>query len=87
MRREDRDKLLHIPVGALPGGSGNAITKNIADRASLPVTLQGACFVICKGIKVPIDLTRLEREGGHDIYSFLSINWAVVSDIDLKSES
>lgn len=42
--------------------------------------------MIAKGQKIPIDLCRIETAKGLVIYSFLSVNWAVVADIDLESE-
>jgi sphingosine kinase len=78
--------LKHIPLGAVPGGSGNAIVKNLADRAKEVNTIEGASYMIAKGQKIPIDLCRIETAKGDTIYSFLSVNWAVVADIDLESE-
>lgn len=85
-KRSDFEKLKHIPLGAIPGGSGNAIVKNVGDKAREVNTVEGSCYMVSKGQKLPIDLCRLETAKGETIYSFLSVNWAVVADIDLESE-
>jgi Sphingosine kinase and enzymes related to eukaryotic diacylglycerol kinase len=86
MTRPDWQEACKIPLGAIPGGSGNAIVKNMCDKAGEECSLESAAYLIAKGRTVPIDLAAIEQSDGHKLFSFLSFNWAVISDLDIESE-
>jgi len=82
MGREDWAEAIKIPVGTIPAGSGNALAAEL--EILDPVT---ASFAIAKGTSRPLDLLQVTQEGQPDLYSFLSINWGLISDVDFESEA
>ena len=81
MKRDDWEECIKIPIGTIPAGSGNALATelNILDPIS-------AAFSIAKGTVRPLDLLQVRQEHVPDTYSFLSVNWGIVSDVDFESE-
>ena len=43
-------------------------------------------FGIARGRAAPLDLLHVTAEGQKSFYSFLSVNWGMVSDVDFESE-
>ena len=43
-------------MGALPGGSGNAIVKNVCERSGEDTCIESACYIIAKGRTIQTDL-------------------------------
>ena len=43
-------------------------------------------FIVAKNSAVPMDIVAIDTCTGKRIYSFLSIEWAMMSDIDIESE-
>lgn len=60
-KRSDYEQVHHIPIGALPGGSANAIVKNLCDKSGEENTLESACNIIAKGRSIWSDLMCIER--------------------------
>lgn len=58
-------------------------------RAS-PVTgdelLTSCGFLLCKGLVSPMDLVSVHLSSGRQIFSFLSLAWGFVADVDIESE-
>lgn len=48
-KRPDSDKVLSIGISTLPGGSGNALAKNVAVRSHEAVGVVGAIYNLIKG--------------------------------------
>jgi len=84
--RSDWEEVKHIPLGPLPGGSGNAIVKNLLWRAGEETSLTNACYLIAKGKTTHSDLTVYEMPDKPRVYSFLSFVWAAMAKIDIESE-
>mmetsp|Transcript_19965 Transcript_19965/g.32911 ORF Transcript_19965/g.32911 Transcript_19965/m.32911 type:complete len:528 (+) Transcript_19965:102-1685(+) len=78
-----------LPVGILPGGSGNGLAKSINEQASLPHSPLSSSFVVAKNHVRALDVAAVDI-GTNDkvkrVYSFLSLAWAIASDIDIGSE-
>lgn len=78
-----------VPVGVVPCGSGNGLARSIAHSSSEPflptVTLPAALAAI-RNYHVPMDLVRVETLS-EIMFSFLSVGWGLLSDIDIESES
>lgn len=76
-----------VPVGVVPGGSGNGLARSIAYHSGepfIPSTLPSALAAIkCK--VVPMDLVRVETNS-QIMFSFLSVGWGFISDVDIESE-
>ena len=45
-----------------------------------------AAFVIAKHDVVPMDLVAIDTSAGQRLYSFLSIGWGLIADVDIESE-
>ena len=76
-------------LGAIPGGTGNGLIKSLLDRSGENYGVNEAAFRIIKGNIVNVDLTEytLEYEPAKKVYSFLSLAWSIVADIDINSEA
>lgn len=82
------DVLQKIPIGVVPGGSGNGLARSIAYCENEPylysTTLPSALAAV-KNQNVPMDLVRVETKS-QILFSFLSVGWGFLSDIDIESE-
>uniref|UniRef100_A0A671RKR6 Sphingosine kinase 2-like n=1 Tax=Sinocyclocheilus anshuiensis TaxID=1608454 RepID=A0A671RKR6_9TELE len=91
MDRPDWEKAIQTPLGILPGGSGNALAASVHHytRAS-PVwgedLLTSCGFLLCKGLISKLDLISIRLSSGARLFSFLSLAWGFVADVDIESE-
>uniref|UniRef100_A0A4W5NRU6 sphingosine kinase n=1 Tax=Hucho hucho TaxID=62062 RepID=A0A4W5NRU6_9TELE len=89
------------PVGILPCGSGNALAGSINHHAGYDMCLReplllNCCFQLCRGGVKPMDLVSVTTspapsQNGRPglprrMFSFLSVAWGFVSDVDIESE-
>ncbi|KAL7883520.1 hypothetical protein SRHO_G00011780 [Serrasalmus rhombeus] len=91
MEREDWEEAIRTPLGILPGGSGNALAASVhhytqADGVFGEDLLLSCGFVLCKGLVCPLDLLSVRLSSGHRLFSFLSLAWGFVADVDIESE-
>ncbi|GAA6080884.1 sphingosine kinase 1 [Tachysurus ichikawai] len=91
MEREDWEKAIQTPLGVLPGGSGNALAASIHYYSgSKPVSgkelLVSCGFMLCKGLVSHLDLTSVCLASNQRLFSFLSLAWGFVADVDIESE-
>ncbi|KFM61776.1 Sphingosine kinase 2, partial [Stegodyphus mimosarum] len=88
MTRPDWKKAVKIPVGVVPGGSGNGLARTISYAAGEPydatAVIPSVLNIIC-GRVAPMDLVRVQTPT-ECFYSFLSIGWGLMADIDIESE-
>lgn len=80
--------LKSIPIGVIPGGSGNGLARSIAhycDEPYLPAPTLPSALAAVKGHQEPMDLVRVETVS-QIVFSFLSVGWGLLSDIDIESE-
>ncbi|KAK5642278.1 hypothetical protein RI129_008445 [Pyrocoelia pectoralis] len=77
----------HISFGIIPGGTGNGLARSIAhftgepyNPPSLPSTLAAT-----RNFSELMDIVRIETRS-QILFSFLSIGWGILSDIDIESE-
>ena len=72
----------------VPGGSGNGLARSIAYHCSEPYdpspTLPSALAAV-RHHCAPMDLVRVETTS-QIMFSFLSVGWGFLSDIDIESE-
>ncbi|XP_063243589.1 sphingosine kinase 1-like [Bacillus rossius redtenbacheri] len=89
LEREDwKQALLEIPIGVIPGGSGNGLAKSISYANDEPYDQNPVLISslnIVKGKPRPMDLVRVETKT-QIMFSFLSVGWGFISDIDIESE-
>ncbi|XP_014673634.1 PREDICTED: sphingosine kinase 1-like [Priapulus caudatus] len=89
MQRPDWQEAILMPVGVLPGGSGNALAASINWAARLPYKENFAfhsALVVAQGSPTQMDLVALDLADGRRLYSFLAVAWGLVSDVDIESE-
>ncbi|XP_014279332.1 sphingosine kinase 1 [Halyomorpha halys] len=77
-----------IKLGIIPCGSGNGLAKSIAHANNEPYD-QNPVLVsalnIVHGNCTQLDLVRVETKN-QVLFSFLSIGWGLISDVDIESE-
>ncbi|XP_029927554.1 sphingosine kinase 2 [Myripristis murdjan] len=101
MERPDWEQAIKTPVGILPCGSGNALAGSINHHAGYDMCLReplllNCCFLICRGGVRPMDLVSVtmspppsnngRTSAPRRLFSFLSVAWGFVSDVDIESE-
>ena len=85
MSREDWQTAIAKPIGIIPAGTGNGLSKTLLENSGEPYDPVSAAFLIAKGKKQPYDII-VSEQNGHRCYSFLSLSWGLVSDVDIESE-
>ncbi|XP_039972629.1 sphingosine kinase 2 [Xiphias gladius] len=101
MERPDWEQAIKTPVGILPCGSGNALAGSINHNAGYDMCLReplllNCCFLLCRGGVRPMDLVSVTTSPAPSnnsrtaaprrLFSFLSVAWGFVSDVDIESE-
>jgi len=90
MKRPDWARCVReLPVGILPGGSGNGLATTLNNQAGLPNDAVSCAFIVAKMRKEPLDICAVDLGTGPEtkrFYSFLSMEWASSGDIDIGSE-
>ncbi|MGH0160446.1 UNVERIFIED_CONTAM: hypothetical protein FKN15_039333 [Acipenser sinensis] len=91
MERADWEDAVRKPLGILPGGSGNAVAASVnhysgSQALSSEELLLSCTFLLCKGLVSPLDLASVTTASGQRHFSFLSVAWGFVSDVDIESE-
>uniref|UniRef100_A0A6G1S9F4 Sphingosine kinase 1 n=1 Tax=Aceria tosichella TaxID=561515 RepID=A0A6G1S9F4_9ACAR len=90
MARDDWQRAIKIPIGAIPTGSGNGLAYTLLNSSQISVTSQTEAVRLCceqviRADRTPCDLVKV-RYGKETIWSFLSIGWGLLADIDIDSE-
>lgn len=91
-RSDWRTVVSKMPVGIVPCGSGNGLAKSIAyvyDEPYEPKPIVNATLTCVSGRSAPMDLVRVEllsKGNLTSMYSFLSVGWGIIADIDIESE-
>ncbi|XP_069808614.1 sphingosine kinase 1 [Dendropsophus ebraccatus] len=91
MERPDWVRAIKKPLCVLPGGSGNALAASINhysghQQVTGTKLLNNCAFILCKGHPVPLDIVSLTTASQQRIFSFLSLAWGFISDVDIESE-
>jgi len=84
--RPDADRALALPIGHIPGGSGNGLAKSVLESVGESYGILDAAFCIAKGGHQPIDLMHVQAGDEQRRTSFLSLTAATISDVDIASE-
>ncbi|XP_047384162.1 sphingosine kinase 2 isoform X3 [Sciurus carolinensis] len=89
--RPDWEEAVKMPVGILPCGSGNAlagaVNRHGGFEPALGLDLLLNCsLLLCRGGGHPLDLLSVTLASGSRCFSFLSVAWGFVSDVDIQSE-
>ncbi|XP_040893079.1 sphingosine kinase 1-like [Toxotes jaculatrix] len=91
LERPDWEEAIQTPLGILPGGSGNALAASIhhysgASPVSSEELLVSCGFLLCKGLVSRMDLVSIHLSSSPRLFSFLSLAWGFVADVDIESE-
>ncbi|KAF6718919.1 Sphingosine kinase 1 [Oryzias melastigma] len=91
LERSDWEEAIRTPLGILPGGSGNALAASIHHYSGAsPVfgedLLVSCGFLLCRAAVFPMDLVSVHLSSGQRLFSFLSLAWGFVADVDVESE-
>uniref|UniRef100_A0A8C5PW20 Sphingosine kinase 1 n=1 Tax=Leptobrachium leishanense TaxID=445787 RepID=A0A8C5PW20_9ANUR len=91
MERPDWEDAIKMPVGILPCGSGNALAGAINYNAGFEQAmgselLLNCILLLCRGTVMPMDLVSVTTCSGTRCFSFLSVAWGFISDVDIESE-
>ncbi|CAL9700454.1 unnamed protein product [Knipowitschia caucasica] len=91
LERPDWEQAIRTPLAILPGGSGNALAASVHHYSgSTPVSseelLLSCGFLLCKGLVSRMDLVSIHLSSGARVFSFLSLAWGFVADVDIESE-
>ncbi|KAH8294494.1 hypothetical protein KR044_005276, partial [Drosophila immigrans] len=93
MERMDwRRACRELTLGIIPCGSGNGLAKSIAHHCNEPYDpkpILNATLICVAGRATAMDVVRVElshRDKHFVMYSFLSIGWGLIADIDIESE-
>ncbi|MFM2311931.1 MAG: hypothetical protein RLZZ04_1207 [Cyanobacteriota bacterium] len=85
MGRPDAETAIKLPLGIIPGGTANGLCKSILESAKESYDPLNAAFIIAKGKQQSFDLATV-TQNGQKSYSFLSLAWGLISDVDIESE-
>eukprot|EP01100_Stratorugosa_tubuloviscum_P015167 TRINITY_DN852_c0_g1_i1.p1 TRINITY_DN852_c0_g1~~TRINITY_DN852_c0_g1_i1.p1 ORF type:complete len:353 (-),score=163.83 TRINITY_DN852_c0_g1_i1:75-1133(-) len=90
LEREDRENVVKLPLGIIPGGTGNGLAAAL--NAANPIA---ATLAIIKGSTRLLDILEIRvcQNGENNtqkinkLYSFLQVSWGFVSDLEFMSEN
>ncbi len=85
MSRPDWQEAIKLTLGIVPGGTGNGLSKSLLALSGETYDPLNAAFAIAKNKQQSFDLAMV-RQNGAKYYSFLSLAWGLISDVDIKSE-
>ncbi|ETW08965.1 hypothetical protein H310_01443 [Aphanomyces invadans] len=85
MQRSDWHDAIRFPMGIIPGGSGNGLAKTLLHNASEVYSPENRAFIIAKASPQSLDIATT-RNATSTRYSFLSLSWAFIADVDFESE-
>ncbi|GLE08061.1 hypothetical protein PINS_up019022 [Pythium insidiosum] len=86
MKRDDWRDAIQLPIGVVPGGSGNGLFASLMHASGERFHAVNAGFVLAKGTPRAVDCTAVRNPHGDVMYSFLSTTWAFIADMDIESE-
>lgn len=91
MERPDWEKAIKKILSVLPGGSGNGLAASLNhysghQQVTGTKLLTNCTFILCKGHPVPLDIVSVTTSSQQRIFSFLSLAWGFISDVDIESE-
>uniref|UniRef100_G3Q6H6 sphingosine kinase n=1 Tax=Gasterosteus aculeatus TaxID=69293 RepID=G3Q6H6_GASAC len=92
LERADWEEAIRTPMGILPGGSGNGLAASVhhysgfAEPAAALKVQQLCGFLLCQGLVAHMDLVSIHLCSGLRLFSFLSMAWGFVADVDIESE-
>ncbi|XP_028446106.1 sphingosine kinase 1 [Perca flavescens] len=91
LERPDWEEAIQTPLGILPSGSGNALAASIHHYSGAPPVfseelLVSCGFLLCQRLVAQMDLVSIHVASSPRLFSFLSLAWGFVADVDIESE-
>lgn len=93
MSRPDWEQTINVPIGVIPTGSGNGlaytlIRQNYPNLMDTNEIIKICCQQVIQDETCMTDLVKITYgpASGSTIWSFLSIGWGLLADIDIDSE-
>jgi diacylglycerol kinase family enzyme len=83
---QDSQKKFKLPIGVISSGSGNALAQYVCSKISKKLTPENCAYIALKGQAEDFDITKICYETGKVIYSFLSLSWGFIADVDIESD-
>lgn len=78
--------MLTVSLQIVPGGSGNGLAASLLHRSGEAMNALNATYALVKGAVHELDLSSVRNSHGDVMYSFLSLEWAFIADVDVDSE-
>ena len=85
MSRTDWQVAIKTPIGVIPGGTGNGLSKTLLESVGESYDPLNAAWLIIKGKQQNLDLAQVSQNQTK-YHSFLSLAWGLISDADIESE-
>ena len=85
MSRKDYQDAIKTNIGVIPAGTGNGLCKSLLEASGEPYDPLSAAFLIAKNKQQSCDVAIIKQNGKLQ-YSFLSLAWGFISDVDIESE-
>ena len=79
------DDVIDVPIGHVPCGSGNGLAKSLLQQSGKKYGIKESVELIRENMSIPMDLFKVSSED-ENYYSFLTVSWGFVSDLDIYSE-
>lgn len=70
----------------LPAGSGNGLSATLLHRSNESFDIVNAAYALAKGTVQELDIASVVNGKDDVMYSFLSLAWAFMADVDIESE-
>lgn len=91
MARDDWNEAINVPIGIIPTGSGNGLAYTLVRQTFQDVKSADEAIKICSEQVVKdetclADLVKITFQQKSPVWSFLSIGWGLLADIDIDSE-
>jgi sphingosine kinase len=74
-----------MPLAIIAGGTGNGLCASVLHHSAEGMAPVNSAFLVVKARPLPADLSLVETQAGRRL-SFLSLNWGLLADVDIKSE-
>ncbi|NER35036.1 MAG: sphingosine kinase [Oscillatoria sp. SIO1A7] len=83
--RADWEEAILTPIGTIPAGTSNGLSKTLSEISGEPYDPISATFAIAKGKVRPLDLA-IAEQNGRRFSAFLSLAWGLIADVDIESD-
>lgn len=83
---QDCQEKFKLPIAVISAGSGNALAQYVCSKISKKLTPENCAYISLKGQAQDFDITKISYETGKILYSFLSLSWGYIADVDIESD-